>query len=242
MALSRTADVNPLLMDFDLNCGMTRFMLKLSSSYSTLDAAEHAANMDEDMWRRIVSRHGRLDIVHAGVLNPEIRLQNMQIRHLLDYTRRDYKVVCVDLSGNLEKYSMEIMHESKAIFLVCTAEPASLHLAKEKLQYLSRMDLGHRVCVLLNRYVRRSSISPSEVEQIVGAPVRIAFANDYARVARAVQQGKEVDPASELGRSCADLAAHMLDRKPAPKEPSRRSFAEYFNLSPARFTLERTKP
>ncbi len=38
----------------------------------------------------------------------------------MEFMRRNYRVLCFDLSGNLEKYSLEIMHESKKIFLVCT--------------------------------------------------------------------------------------------------------------------------
>jgi Flp pilus assembly CpaE family ATPase len=149
--------------------------------------------------------------------------------------------VCADLSGNLEKYSMEIMHESRKIFVVCTPEIASLHLAREKLQYLQRMDLGDRACVLLNRYVKKSSVTPTEVEQIVGAPVEIAFPNDYTRVNRAIQEGKGVDPASELGKCYAELGAYMLQKKLTAPEASRRRFVEYFNITPARFSLERSR-
>lgn len=241
IALSQSLDTSALLMDFDLNCGMVRFMLKLESTYSILDAAEHAQKMDENLWPQIVTKCGGLDIVHAGVLNPEIRIESIQIQHLLDYARRNYKVVCADLSGNLEKYSMEIMRESRKIFVVCTPEISSLHLAREKLQYLQRMDLGDRACVLLNRYVKRSSVTPAEVEQIVGAPVEIAFANDYLRVGRAIQEGKGVDPNCELGKSCAALGALMLQSKRTAPEASRKRFVDYFNITPARFSLERTK-
>ncbi len=51
------------------------------------------------------------------------------------------------MSGNLERYSLEIMHESKRIFLVCTPEIPSLHLAREKYLYLKQLDLGDRVGV-----------------------------------------------------------------------------------------------
>ena len=241
IAASQNPDATALLMDFDLNCGMIRFMLKLESTYSILDAAEHAQKMDENLWPQIVTKCGRLDVVHAGVLNPEIRIENIQIQHLLDYARRNYKVVCADLSGNLEKYSMEIMHESRKIFVVCTPEIASLHLAREKLQYLQRMDLGDRACVLLNRYVKKSSVTPAEVEQIIGAPVEIAFPNDYTRVNRAIHEGKGVDLASELGKCYAELGAYMLQKKLTAPEASRRRFVEYFNITPARFSLERSK-
>jgi pilus assembly protein CpaE len=241
LAIARHPDASALLLDFDLNCGMIRFMLKLTGSYSVLDAAEHSASMDENLWPQIATKCEKLDVVHAGILNPEIRIQNMQIQHLLDFARRNYKVVCADLSGNLEKYSMEIMRDSRRIFLVCTPEIASLHLAREKLQYLQRMDLGDRVRVLLNRYVKRTSISPAEVEQVVGAPVMMTFGNDYARVARAIQEGGAVDQKSELGRSYTELAGQMLDKKIAAKIEPKRKFVEYFNISPAKFSLERSK-
>ena len=47
--------------------------------------------------------------------------------------------------------------------------------------------------------------------------------------------------ASELGRGCKELAAQMLDRKTAAPAESKRRFVEYFNISPAKFSLERRK-
>ena len=41
LAVTRHHDATGLLMDFDLNSGMIRFMLKLSSTHSILDAAEY---------------------------------------------------------------------------------------------------------------------------------------------------------------------------------------------------------
>jgi pilus assembly protein CpaE len=241
LAATRHDDTTGLLMDFDLNSGMTRFMLKLNSTYSILDAAQHAAAMDENLWPQIATKFGKMDVVHAGTPNPEVRVQGLQIQHLLDFSRRNYKVVSVDLSGNLEKYSLEIMHESRWIFLVCTPEVASLHLAREKLQYLQRMDLTDRVRLLLNRYSKRSPIVPSEVEQVVGAPVMMTFPNDYARVANAITNGSTVDPKSELGIAYDDLAGRMVQRQsPKHAEPTRR-FVDYFNISPARFSFERAK-
>jgi len=238
IAAARTQRAEGLLMDFDLNCGMIRFLLKLENSYSTLDAAEHASNMDENLWPQIVTKCEGLDVVNAGVISPESRIPNTQIHHLLDYARRNYKFVCADLSGNLEKYSMEIMQESRMIFLVCTTEGSSLHLAKEKLQYLQRMDLGDRVQVLLNRYTRKSGVPPAEVEKIVGAPVLMTFPDDCSRVAKSIQAGGSIDADCELGRSCSKLGEQMLGTK-APHAPlAKRRFVEYFDITTARFGFE----
>jgi pilus assembly protein CpaE len=242
IAAVRQRKAEGLLMDFDLNCGMVRFLLRLENDYSILDAAEHSANMDEALWPQIVTRREGLDVVSAGAPNPDIRIEHVQISHLLDYSRRNYKFICAHFSGNLEKYSLEIMHESRRIFLVCTTEVASLHLAKEKLAYLRRMDLGGRVQVLLNRYVKRAGITPEDVEQIVGAPVTMTFPNDYTRVSRSIQAGKSVDPESELGRSVGRFAEQLVDNDSERSATAvKRRFVEYFNITPARFSLERGK-
>ena len=90
IAAARSQGAEGLLMDFDLNCGMVRFLLKLESSYSILDAAEHASNMDENLWPQIVTRCEGLDVVNAGVLNPESRIHNMQIH------------ICLIMRGELQ--------------------------------------------------------------------------------------------------------------------------------------------
>ncbi len=50
-----------------------------------------------------------------------------------------------------------------------------------------------------------------------------------------------MDPASELGKCYAELGAYMLQKKLTAPEASRRRFVEYFNITPARFSLERSK-
>jgi pilus assembly protein CpaE len=237
LAIARFHPDGALLADFDLNSGVVRFLLNLNTAYTVLDAAEKAAALDENIWSQLVSKIHGLDVLHAGVLNPEIRLQSQQLTQMVDYARRNYKALCIDLSGNLEKYALELMRESRRVFLVTTAEPCSLYLAREKVQYLHRMELGDRVSVLLNRHNKRSGLDTAEVESVVGAPVLLTFTNDYSRVVRAVTEGKAVDPASELGKQHTQLASHMLERK-STFTPQRRRFVEYFSIAPARFLVE----
>jgi hypothetical protein len=116
VAMSRVPDSSVLLSDFDLNSGMVRFMLKLDSAYCVTDAAEHALEMDESLWPTMVTTIDKLDVLHAGKLNPDFRIEPTQIRHLMEFMRRNYSALCFDMSGNLERYSLEIMHESKRIF------------------------------------------------------------------------------------------------------------------------------
>ena len=233
VAMSRLPNNKVLLSDFDLNSGMQRFMLKLDNSYCVSHAAEHALEMDESLWPTMVTSIGQLDVLHAGKLNPEFRLEPTQIQHLMEFMRRNYGALCFDLSGNLEKYSLEIMHESKRIFLVCTPEIPALHLAREKYLYLKQVDLAERVCILLNRCQKRPLITPAQIEQLLGLPVYMTFPNDYQGVQRALTAGKWVEENGELGRQFTALTNAMFDQKPvAPPHESKKRFIEFFSVVP----------
>ena|SRR5579884_424963 len=242
VALSRMPDTNVLLSDFDLNSGMVRFMLKLDNPHSVIDAAENSTRMDESLWPAMVTPIENLDVLHAGKLQPDFRIEPTQIAHLMEFMRRNYKALCFDLSGNLEKYSLEIMHESKRIYLVCTPEIPSVYLAREKYFYLKQLDLHERVYVILNRCQKRPLLTPDQVEELLGMPIAMTFHNDYQTVYRALQAGRWVEPSSQLGKQFAQLADQMIENRPIQITDRRKHFIEYFSIVPGRYTLEAKKP
>ena len=70
LRLSGEADGSALLCDFDLNCGIVRFLLKLNGTDSVVDAAERATTMEENLGVGSIEKSGKLDVLHAGTLNP----------------------------------------------------------------------------------------------------------------------------------------------------------------------------
>jgi pilus assembly protein CpaE len=231
-ALARKPNTRVLLSDFDLSSGMLRFMLKLNNSFSVPDAIARSEDMDENIWLPLVTRVQGMDVLQAGRINPNLRIEPLQIGHLVAFMRRTYEVLCFDLSGNLEKYSLELMQESKRILLVCTGEIPSLHLAREKLVFLKELGLSARVSVVLNRMQKNPLFSKVQVEDLLGLPVARIFANDYQAVNRAVEQGKLLDPDTELGKSFAEFAAQLMDQPGAKSESTKRRFLEFFRPAP----------
>src|SRR5882724_6575372 len=211
LALSRMADQNVLLADLLLN----------QTPYSIVDAAENALDLDENLWPKIVSSKNGLDVLPVGKLSPGFRIEATQIRHILGYARRHYSHIFVDLSGMMEKYSMEILHEAKRVYLVCTTELPSLHLCREKLGFLRSQDLDSRVSILLNRSQKRGQISLEEMEKLFGIPIHMTFPNDYAGVHAALTAGKHVNSTSPLGSRYRELAESMLGKKLAAVEKKR---------------------
>lgn len=234
-ALARMPNMRVLLADFDLSSGMLRFMLKLRNEFSVTDAVEHASDMDENLWPPLVTAVEGVDVLHAGRINPHLRIEAKQIRSLVAFMRRNYGALCFDLSGNLEKYSLELMQESKRILVVCTPEVPSLYLAREKLAFLKQIDLDHRASVVLTRLQKRGALSEEKVEDLVGAPVIRAFPNDYPGVHRALNLGTMLPSKSELGKAFAEFADSLITEKPAVRTNSyHRKFLEFITPATAR--------
>ncbi len=212
-AMARRQASKVLLSDFDLNSGMVRFLLQLNNPHSVPEACEHCDELDENLWPQLVTSLNGLDVLHAGRINPHVRIEPAQVRTLLGFMRRNYDTLCFDTSGNLERYSVELMQESKRVFLVCTPEIPSLHQAREKMAFLRDLELNTRVSVILNRSSKKPLFTNKQVADIVGAPVVRSMPNDYQGVSRALTTGTLVEPESELGRAYAEFAASLFDEE-----------------------------
>ena len=157
-----------------------------------------------------------------------MRVDPAQVHDLDQFWLRNYDVACVDLSGNLERYSLEIIRDSQQVFLVCTPEVPSLHLTREKLAFLKTLDLDSRVSVVLNRVSKQSLLTPQQVQDVLGVPVMHNFVNDYLAVNRATTAGEFVDPKSKLGRQFEELASSLLN-KSAVESGSKNKFLEFLS-------------
>ncbi len=230
-ALARKQDSKVLLADFDMNSGMLRFMMKLQNEYSVSDAMKFSLDMDEDLWPQLVTTVDGLDVLHAGRVNPNLRIDPEQVRNLLGFLRRHYKVLCFDLSGNLERYSIELMQESKRILLVCTPEVPSLHVAREKVHFLKQLNLDSRISVVLNRDTKKPMFTTKQVEELLELPVVRVFPNDYLAIHRSVTAGKLLGKTTELGKAFTEFGDELTSKVEPTPLPSRK-FLEYLSVSP----------
>jgi len=228
-AIARLPDTQVLLADFDLSSGLIRFMLKLENEYSVTDALENAGRIDESLWHKMISSVGNLNVLHSGCVNPGLRVETSQVRALIDFLRRNYQALCFDLSGNMERYALEIMQDCKRILLVCTPETSSLHLGREKLSYLESCGLDGRVSAVLNRSQKKGALSQEQAEEILGIPVNKCFPNDYVTVSKAVKEGSVIAPRTELGEAFMQFAKELMDGgQIAESARSKRKFMEFF--------------
>ena len=148
-------DFRVLLSDFDLNSGMMRFLFKLKNEFSVLDAVERSSAMDENLWPQLVTSIHRMDVLHAGRVNPSIRIEGAQVRNLIHFMRSNYDALCSTSRATWKDTRLTSCMNpdvfcwcARPKFLLCTWRA-------EKLQFLKTVDLATRVGVVLNRVPKK---------------------------------------------------------------------------------------
>ncbi|MEI9814249.1 MAG: hypothetical protein WDO18_17095 [Acidobacteriota bacterium] len=214
---------------------MVSFLLKITNGHSVLDALNLASCMEADLWNNLVIRRDHLDVLCSGRLEPRNDIDLSPADQVLHFARRAYSNICLDLSGNMEPFTMSLLRQSREIFVVCTSDVASLHFARAKAHFLKDAGLGDRASVLINRSGVLTHFSLSEVERVVGLPIRSSFQNDPRGVSQAMLAGTSVNPKSALGLKCTAFAQSIAGtEKPSLPGKRRRRFVDYFAIVPSR--------
>ncbi len=242
-AISKDDPGSVLLADLDTSGGLIRFLLKANGSGDAKEALDRATQLDEQLWSHLISRTGSFDVLPSGGIHPGLNYDAIQVHALMEFARRNYHTICLDLSGRLEALEMELLAEANRIFLVSTPEAPSLHMGREKLKYLEQFHLSQGAQVILNRTPRRLVLSAAELERVLGKPVFASLANDYVAVQKALHDATFVAPDTELGKGLRVLANHLVERNTKGSAEPRKRLIEYFSVRSPRFpsagTLEK---
>lgn len=242
-AIAKDDPGSVLLADLDTTGGLIRFLLKVNASGDAKEALDRATQLDEQLWAHLISRVGSFDVLPSGGIRPGLIYEAFQVHSFIEFARRNYRTICLDLSGRLEALEMELLAEANRIFIVSTPEAPSLHMAREKLKYLEPVQLAARTQIILNRTPRRLVLSAAELERILGKPIFASLANDYVAVQKALHDATVVSVETELGKGLRVLANHLAERNNKAPAEHRKRLIEYFSVRspriPSAGTLEK---
>ncbi|MBM3784114.1 MAG: hypothetical protein FJW30_07115 [Acidobacteria bacterium] len=224
MAAARTPAKKTLLLDLDREAPVQAFLHRLHPEHFLQEALANVEDMDRSIWDRLVSLRNALAILPAEADGSAIEGGRMQ--KLLDFARRHYDLVCVDLPGPLDSPSVEVLFEAKHVFIACTQDLAAVHVTIRTVDRLRRLGLEKEMRILLNRYSREHVMSRERIAGLVNLPVELTLPNDYSAICASVEKGKAVDPASPLGKAYGKLARTLLNER-AESAPKERKFLEF---------------
>ncbi len=236
-AAARLTNSPTLLIDLDLRLGMTSFLLKLNGERSVLDALALSARLDDTLWEGLVHRRGKLEILGSAPVDFSQEHVEVHTPQLLQFARQRYGVVCVDLPGELREHEVEALQRAQEIFLVCTPEMGTLHMARRKAEALKTLDLYPRVSLLVNRADHRGPLrlSADQIAEITQVPVRLTFPSDESTISAATRDGVPLDGRSALVQQIIKLGQRIAAGSSTPVQGAKpRSFIDYFSISQIR--------
>lgn len=227
LSVSRLNQHRALLVDMDFDAPMQAFLNMLRPEHFLQEALTRTAELDDDIWLQIISQRGKLDILPADADGASL-FNHGQIQQLLKYVRGNYDLAFFDLPGPTDSGAMDILIESKRIYLVCTQELASVHIAMRKADRLKRLGLEREARIVVNRFDPDHVMGTSTISDLVGLPVDATVPNSYTLASVSADKGSQVDPGTALGRSYAKLAGLVLNRTVEIPRKERR-FLEFFS-------------
>ena len=239
LELAQQPHSHVLFADFDLNCGISRFLLKIANPLGIRDAIARMAEMDDGLWTEIKSTVEDLDVLPAGSIEPQMEIDPARIRTLFEFARRRYRIILADLSGTMEQFSIDVLRQSRRILLVVEPDLAAVHMAREKMRFLEEQDLHDRVSLVINRWRKDAPLTIADIESVLGVAAEITLDDAPEQIYKSVMRGGALDPASTYFREIADLAGWLASESGAKRKPLAKRKVEYFSLIPSRYSLNR---
>jgi len=222
-SLHRLTGKRVLLADCDLTGGTIGFYLKLSHSYSLLDALQHVEHLDAALWNSLAVNYGGVDILPAPAIPHADPVDGARLRMLVEQACQIYDWVILDLPTIFSPTSLMAAAECERAFMVSTADLPSLHLTRKALTMLNQFGFPkERFHVLVNRLERREEISIADMEKLFGCSVHASLPNDYFALHRVVTLGQPLGAENELGRAIESVAQRLCgsNGKLAPLPPA----------------------
>ena len=214
VAAERPGDT--MLVDCDLHTGTVAFQLGLEPRKTLLNALDDPSI---DNTRACCSRWGELDVL-VGPADPDRIFSGPLDRmdELLESARKAYGFVVADLPAPIYSSTVGILRAADRIYLVCTPEITSLHLAKRKIDRMRNLDIGtEKLRLLLNRSGSNLGLGAEQIEKITGLPVQWALDNDYRAVTEAALRGGLIPRDTALSQQLEQLGALILEELGGPK-------------------------
>lgn len=220
--LAKHGGKRTLLCDLDPLTGTVSFQLKLNSLYSFIDAITRARELDNDIWKGMVTTARGIDVLLAPD-RPVHGLEEMRdSAAMLEFARGIYDLILLDTNGPYGQWNLALSHLADEILLVTTNELPSLQAAQRGLAYLERNRVDRsKVKVVVNRYNKDIGLSRQVIEAALHAEVLQLIPSDYEAVQRALVEGKLLTQAGDVGRGIQQLSAQLLGKSvEKPKEKS----------------------
>lgn len=216
-----------VLMDMNPVLGGVHLFLDTKTSFSWTEGARDIERMDSTYLLNTLCRHDTGIHVLPAPSKPvgleEATPETME--RLVGLMRSTFDIIVMDGCRSFDDLSLTMLDLSDMILVVSELNLPSLVNAKKLLETFDGLGLsfGKEIKVVINRYQKKTMLSPAEAEKTLGRKIVAMIPNDYETTMSAINTGKTIsDMKSDIMEHFKELAVLLLHKEAAGKE---RTFA-----------------
>ncbi len=192
-ALVRQQDRTVALCDMSLESGDASVMLDLMPELTIADLCRHIQRLDVSLFRGAITRHMTgLDFL-AAPLNPAEAddIEAEHVSQILSLVRKLYDYCILDCpSMHLDARTLEALKFSDHIFVISDLSVTAIRNASRLCKHIEKNGIPRsRISVVINRYIKGSTLSVAEVEKSLNRTVYWIFPNDFAPIVSSINRG-----------------------------------------------------
>ena len=192
-ALARQQGQIVALCDLSLESGDASVMLDLMPNLTIVDLCRNIHRLDVSLFRGVITRHMTgLDFLAAPPNPADVSdVKADHIRQILQLTRKLYDHVLLDLPAmHLDDLTLEALKLSDRICVVSDLSVTAIRNASRLCQHIEKLGIDRsRIAVLINRYIKGSTLSVDEVEKTLNRTVFWIIPNDFSQIVSSINRG-----------------------------------------------------
>jgi pilus assembly protein CpaE len=209
-ALYKQTKANTLLIDLHLVHGDAALFFGSDPRFSVVDAIENVHRVDESFFSGLVekSRSG-VQVLASSTRPIHGAMDPQRTRSLLDFAKHKYEYTILDVPRS-DFAMLDALDPVTTIVVVTTQEVSALRSATHTAETLRQRYGAARVRVVLNRFDKNAAVATSDIERVVGEPLKHQIPSEYRVAVEAVNTGIPlVLGDSKLAKSIKTLASEL---------------------------------
>jgi pilus assembly protein CpaE len=219
------------IIDLDLQFGDVSLLLDMKPQKTITNAIESIGQLTSSDLRKIMTKHHIGLHVLPSPLNPEEEdfITEEATLRMFKLAKEEFDYVIIDGPPGFNTQNIIALEQSDLVLLITSPELMALKNTKNGLRTL--IDLGidqDQIKVVVNRYSKKSNISISLIEDVLGLEVFATISNDYPSVIKFLNQGEPQLIYDGNGRISKDLRAIIEGLRTYHTVPAQKGKANIF--------------
>lgn len=211
-----------LLVDLHTDLGDASLYLALKKhQYHFYDLAENTHRLDADLLQGYLVQHpSGLEVLPApdGFDVARQMSRGTAVAQTLSFLRTRFDFVVVDCHPGLDDQNMAVVDQADQIYIVAQPEVPALRNVARYIDQLTQFQVpADRVRVVINRHLKKGTISDSAIEKAIRKSIYWRIPNQYTEVMKTINTGDplSLSSGSDFMRSLSGWA-ETLAGKPTP--------------------------